>query len=87
MENKKLIYADDARRAILETEPKLAYCIERIKGVDAEPVKYGKWFFDGDWFEYICTNCRGHVGNRTNYNYCPHCGAYMREKQRKDIPF
>lgn len=32
---KKLIYADDARRAILEADPKLAYCIERIKGVDA----------------------------------------------------
>lgn len=31
----KLIYADDARRAILKEDPKLAYCIERIKGVDA----------------------------------------------------
>lgn len=41
---KKLIYADDARRAILEAEPKLAYCIERIKAVDAvevPPVKIG----------------------------------------------
>ena len=48
MENeKKLIYADDARRAILETEPKLAYCIERIKGVDAVPVDMvAKMFFD-----------------------------------------
>lgn len=35
----KLIYADDARRAILEEEPKLAYCIERIKAVDAVEVK------------------------------------------------
>lgn len=35
MSSKKLIYADDARRAILEADPKLAYCIERIKGVDA----------------------------------------------------
>lgn len=38
MGDKKLIYADDARRAILETDPKLAYCIERIKGVDAVEV-------------------------------------------------
>ena len=35
---KKLIYAGDAHRAILETAPKLAYCIERIKGVDAVEV-------------------------------------------------
>lgn len=35
---KRLIYADDARRAILQEDPKLAYCIERIKAVDAVPV-------------------------------------------------
>lgn len=35
---KKLIYAGDAHRAILEADPKLAYCIERIKAVDAEVV-------------------------------------------------
>lgn len=39
MENKKkLIYADDARRAILQEDPKLAYCIDRIKCVDAVEV-------------------------------------------------
>ena len=32
---KKLIYADDARRAILQEDPKLAYCIDKIKAVDA----------------------------------------------------
>ena len=35
---KKLIYADDARRAILEVEPKLAYCIDKVKAVDAVEV-------------------------------------------------
>ena len=38
MSSKKLIYADDARRAILQEDPKLAYCIERIKAVDAVEV-------------------------------------------------
>ena len=32
---KKLIYADDARRAILKADPKLAYCIDKLKAVDA----------------------------------------------------
>ena len=49
MESKKLIYADDARRAILEENPKLAYCIDKVKAVDAVEVvrccdcKYGIW--------------------------------------------
>ena len=30
----KLIYASDARKAILKEDPKLAYCIDEIPGVD-----------------------------------------------------
>lgn len=52
MENKKLIYADDARRAILEAEPKLAYIVDRIKGVDAVEVvrckDCGHSYLDGE---------------------------------------
>ena len=40
---KKLIYADDARRAILEADPKLAYCIDKLKAVDAVEVVHGRW--------------------------------------------
>ena len=38
MESKKLIYADDARRAILEVNPKLVWCIDKLKAVDAVEV-------------------------------------------------
>ena len=38
MANDKLIYASDARRAILKEDPTLAYCIDNIKGVDAVEV-------------------------------------------------
>ena len=51
MSDKKLIYAGDARRAILEADPKLAYCIERIKAVDAVEVvrcKDCKWYKEGE---------------------------------------
>lgn len=35
MANDKLIYASSARKAILKEDPKLAYCIDSIPGVDA----------------------------------------------------
>lgn len=38
MANNKLIYASDARKAILKADPKLAYCIDNIKGVEAVEV-------------------------------------------------
>lgn len=43
MATEKLIRASDARKAILKADPKLAYCIESIPGVDATiiPCKIG----------------------------------------------
>ena len=44
MTEKELIYKDDARAAILRAEPRAAYCIDRVKPVDAveaPPVKIG----------------------------------------------
>jgi len=38
MAQDKLIYASSARKAILKADPKLAYCIDSIPGVDAVEV-------------------------------------------------
>ena len=38
MAKDKLIYASSARKAILKEDPKLAYCIDSIPGVDAVEV-------------------------------------------------
>ena len=68
MAAKKLIYAEDARRAILRVEPKLVYCIDRVKAVDAVPVDMvAKMFYDftGDlcpcnytpWDEWLSERC------------------------------
>jgi hypothetical protein len=38
MATEKLIRASDARRAILKEDPKLAYCIDKVPGVDAVEV-------------------------------------------------
>ena len=39
MAKDKLIYASEARKAILKADPKLAYCIDSIPGVDAVEVE------------------------------------------------
>ncbi len=38
MMNDKLIYASEARKAVLKADPKVAYCIDSIPGVDAIPM-------------------------------------------------
>ena len=74
MESKKLIYADDARRAILEADPKLAYCIDKVKGVDAVEVVRCKdcYFrtFDDVLNEYYCDCAYGINGAITDYTFC-----------------
>ena len=54
---RKLIYADDARRAILETDPKLAYCIDKVKAVDAVEV-------------VRCKDCKHMKIDRSGYRWC-----------------
>ena len=86
MSDKKLIYAGDARRAILEADPKLAYCIERIKAVDAVEVVHGEWStIEDDYIGLIalrCSECNQEYWfeeelPQKSYNYCPNCGAKM----------
>ena len=74
--DKYLIYANDARREILSTEPKLAYLIDHIKPVDAVEVIHGRW--EGIEFDmfYKCSNCWLIVEHELSA-YCPKCGAKM----------
>ena len=89
MSSKKLIYADDARRAILEAEPKLVYCIDKLKAVDAVEVVHGRWinaqiaahdpfgYYCRDVDVFTCSVCGVHFDVSQIGNYCPNCGAYM----------
>ena len=51
MAKDKLIYASAARKAILDADPKLAYCIDEIPGVDAVEVVRCKDCKSGIWDE------------------------------------
>ena len=56
--------------------------LESIPAADVRPVVRGKWDDDGcGWVR--CSICRGAIavargGNR--FNFCPNCGADMREE-------
>ena len=77
MAKDKLIYASAARKAILDADQRLAYCIDEIPGVDAVKVVHGRW----EWYDfeecglYRCSCCDGAMAYPTHY--CPNCGAKM----------
>lgn len=91
MENKKLIYLDDARRAILHNDPAMVHCIDNVPIVDAVEVVHAKWITKPGVFDWFCSNCDGELlyevqtyggGNYHDINtvwssFCPHCGAKM----------
>ena len=83
----KLIRAADARKAILKADPKLAYCIDNVKAVDAVEVVHGRWNAIDECANsgVYCSVCHRKIykecyGNcKLKSNYCPNCGAYMRD--------
>ena len=92
MANDKLIYASSARKAILKADPKLAYCIDSIPGVDAVEVVHGRWIdckgntvgIDTDGCPVSSCNCNvcgEWLTASDEYacigKYCPNCGAKM----------
>ena len=66
MANDKLIYASAARKAILKADPKLAYCIDDIKGVDAVEVVPCDECNKSGW----CIIEEQLVTARAKYRYC-----------------
>ena len=53
--------------------------------VDAVPVVHGRWIWSEENECYVCSNCElsalnNYRANSTDSNYCPHCGADMRER-------
>ncbi len=81
MQNKKLVYLDDVRRAVLQTNPSAAFCLNRVKPVDAVEVIHSEWIFNKDG-SGTCKNCHRTTKNAWHQdgwmNFCPDCGADMR---------
>ena len=71
----------------------IADCLLKLPSVTPQP-KIGRWIeqegFDGDEY-YDCSECgesfclRDGTPTDNMYNYCPNCGAKMREAKKNDI--
>lgn len=46
--------------------------------VDAVPVVYGRWRYYSTTMQE-CSECQRHTA-RHKFKYCPHCGAFMEDK-------
>ena len=68
----KKVYPKDFAQSMADLTS-LREVLEDTPTVDAKPVVHGRWNYDGS-----CGICGVHV--LSNYmNYCPNCGADMRE--------
>lgn len=92
MAGEKLILASDARKAILNIDPKSAYCIDSVPAVDAVPVVNGEWL-DGYatqngkvvYKSIDCSVCEEYFKIesydreywKARFKVCPFCGAKM----------
>lgn len=57
--------------------------IEQIPTADVRPVLRGEWLEPDDDYGYLeCSVCEERSPNDERWNFCPNCGAYMRETGR-----
>lgn len=77
--NKRLIYADDAKRAIEHYDPAFSYYIDNVPTADVAEVKYGHWIVGQDG-SYMCSEC-GRVFRYEIGNYCSLCGARLKYEE------
>lgn len=67
-------------------------CINETPAADVSPVSHGHWKEEEGWspddYYYTCSVCgEDYVtidGRTPDYNFCPHCGAKMDEKEREE---
>lgn len=80
----KLIEEDFNGVCVYDVDPSEAVSdfqsiVDRTPTVDAEPVRHGRWEMEG----YItkCSACGYSPKLNSGWNYCPNCGAKMRETE------
>lgn len=54
--------------------------IEDFKPANVRPVVRGRWIdYDDDYGAYSCSKCEKDAPEDIQWNFCPNCGADMRE--------
>lgn len=65
---------------------------EQVEPADVKPIVRGEWEEYDDWNDsniYRCSNCGSEfileagTPKENDYNFCPNCGADMRERSKK----
>lgn len=93
----RLIDADEAKNVIRKNDwsnpcvpTVVSVILDRIPTIEAEPVRHGRWRSGAKTItkDFVCSECLGHVILHAHaatcwYNYCPHCGAKMDEKENE----
>ena len=80
------IEREKALASIRHEDPYFSYAIERIPAADVRPVVRGKWEEASDGDGKVCSVCGEDfcdmvLGcNVHEWNFCPNCGADMREE-------
>lgn len=80
------VYADNPHSMTTDFEGTLIDAINAIKSIPTIEPKRGEWKrrivdsgFNADW---VCSECGYRVKTDfANYNFCPNCGADMRERE------
>lgn len=52
--------------------------VKAMPAAEVVEVRHGRWIFDdfdGDGWDYQCSECHGY--SKGSYDYCYHCGAKM----------
>lgn len=68
----KLLFADKPLKELPAAQP------QRMRG---RWIRHKDWVSEG-YCEYTCSECD--MGVDAMYNYCPRCGAYMREGEQDE---
>lgn len=77
------LFDSDMARAVIG----ISVYVEMMPTADVQPVKRGKWhecYTDSHHYSGICSACgKASIKNLNEkpYDYCPRCGADMREKE------
>ena len=70
-----------------DMEYRMKLAINKIPSADVAEVRHGKWLWElggNGWANHICSEC-GYTKTQIsivvmNYEYCPHCGARMKDE-------
>ena len=79
--NKVTHYSDDKCEDIVyKTTREMQQLVFEMPAADVQPVIHAKWEMCSDGYPY-CSNCGTEPDNGTMSNFCPMCGADMREHE------